>query len=129
MNEKNLNILLSTAMLILVASAFLPLTGFYSPWLKYVFTFGAFLAVVARVLQRFAARKAKKKDSLRIRRLHNIEFWSSLCYLVSAYFMIAFPYRSDWLGFLMAGAVLQIYTSLMIGRQLKKEQKANTSGK
>ena len=38
-----------------------------------------------------------------------------------------YPYRSDWLAFLMAGAVLQIYTSFMIPYQMKKDLAAGKS--
>ena len=82
----------------------------------------AFIIVVVRVLQRLGSRKVKKY-SLRVRRLQAIEFWSSLCYLISALFLLSDPYHSTWLGFLTAGAVIQVYASFMIERVLKKEAK------
>lgn len=120
MNDKKLNLLLALAMLLMFVTAFLPLLHINEIYFQYVYTFGAFLAVVVRILQRMLHRKDKSLG-LRVRRLMNIEFWSALCYLVSAYFLIAYPYRSDWLAFLMAGAVLQIYTSFMIPYQMKKD--------
>lgn len=126
MNDKKLNLLLALAMLLMFVTAFLPLLHINEIYFQYVYTFGAFLAVVVRILQRMLHRKDKSLG-LRVRRLMNIEFWSALCYLVSAYFLIAYPYRSDWLAFLMAGAVLQIYTSFMIPYQMKKDLAAGKS--
>lgn len=126
MNDKKLNLLLALAMLLMFVTAFLPLLHINEIYFQYVYTFGAFLAVVVRILQRMLHRKDKSLG-LRVRRLMNIEFWSALCYLVSAYFLIAYPYRSDWLAFLMAGAVLQIYTSFMIPYQMKKDLTAGKS--
>ena len=126
MNGKKLNLLLALAMLLMFVTAFLPLLHINEIYFQYEDTFGAFLAVVVRILQRMLHRKDKSLG-LRVRRLMNIEFWSALCYLVSAYFLIAYPYRSDWLAFLMAGAVLQIYTSFMIPYQMKKDLAAGKS--
>lgn len=119
--ESVLNILLSLGMLVLLLAAFLPLVNVESPLLRYAFTVAALLIVVVRILQR--AFRRKRKFSLRVRRLFTLEFWSSMCYLISALFIFSDPYHSTWLGFLTAGAVVQIYASLMIDRQLRKESK------
>lgn len=121
MNEKNLNIILAVAMVLLLASAFLPLTNIRFVWLPYVFTAAAFLTVIVRILQRVIRRK--QKFSLRLRRLFTLEFWSSICYMFAALFLFADPIHSTWLGFLTAGACVQVYASFMIDYQLKKEQK------
>lgn len=129
--ESVLNILLSVGMVLLLLSAFLPLVNVESPWLRYIFTAAALIVVVVRVLQR--AFRRKQGFSLRVRRLFTLEFWSAMCYLISALFLFSDPYHSTWLGFLTAGAVVQIYASLMIDRQLRKEAKevknAGTVGK
>ena len=109
-----LNILLSVGMVILLLSAFLPLVDVKTPWLRYIFTFAAMLIVVVRRKQTF---------SLRVRRLFTMEFWSAMCYVVSALFLFSDPYHSTWLGFLTAGAVVQVYASFMIDYQLRKEAK------
>lgn len=116
-----LNILLSVGMVILLLSAFLPLVDVKTPWLRYIFTFAAMLIVVVRVFQRAARRK--QTFSLRVRRLFTMEFWSAMCYVVSALFLFSAPYHSTWLGFLTAGAVVQVYASFMIDYQLRKEAK------
>lgn len=119
--ENVLNILLSVGMVILLLSAFLPLVDVKTPWLRYIFTFAAMLIVVVRVFQRAARRK--QTFSLRVRRLFTMEFWSAMCYVVSALFLFSDPYYSTWLGFLTAGAVVQVYASFMIDYQLRKEAK------
>lgn len=119
--ENVLNILLSVEMVILLLSAFLPLVDVKTPWLRYIFTFAAMLIVVVRVFQRAARRK--QTFSLRVRRLFTMEFWSAMCYVVSALFLFSDPYHSTWLGFLTAGAVVQVYASFMIDYQLRKEAK------
>lgn len=83
--ENVLNILLSVGMVILLLSAFLPLVDVKTPWLRYIFTFAAMLIVVVRVFQRAARRK--QTFSLRVRRLFTMEFWSAMCYVVSALFL------------------------------------------
>jgi len=119
--ENVLNILLSVGMVILLLSAFLPLVDVKTPWLRYIFTFAAMLIVVVRVFQRAARRK--QTFSLRVRRLFTMEFWSAMCYVVSALSLFSDPYHSTWLGFLTAGAVVQVYASFMIDYQLRKEAK------
>ncbi len=115
------NILLSVGMIILLLTAFLPLVDVKTPWLRYIFAVAATMIVVVRILQR--ASRRKMQFSLRVRRLFTLEFWSAMCYLISALFIFSDPYHSTWLGFLTAGAVVQIFSSFMIDRQLRKEQK------
>lgn len=123
LKEKYLNIALSIAMLVLLASAVLPLAPqsnmLWMGWGRLAFAFGAIVVATVRVLQRLARRK--QKYSLRVRRLFTLEFWSAMCYLLSALFTFADAYHSTWLGFLTAGACVQVYASFMIDRQLKKD--------
>lgn len=123
LKEKYLNIALSIAMLVLLASAVLPLAPrssmLWMGWGRLAFAFGAIVVATVRVLQRLARRK--QKYSLRVRRLFTLEFWSAMCYLLAALFTFADAYHSTWLGFLTAGACVQVYASFMIDRQLKKD--------
>lgn len=121
LNESILNLLLSLATLLLLVAAFLPLVNISPEWLSIIYVTGAVLAVLVRLMQRFNYRK-DKTISTGVRRLLHVEFWSSMCYLVSAYFMIADKYHpGNWLAFLLAGAALQIYTSFMTPYRQKKE--------
>lgn len=122
-SEKYLNIILSVAMLILLAAAVIPLlpqsSHLWYDWGRIIFAFGAVSVATVRILQRLTRRRAK--FSLRVRRLFTLEFWSSMCYLLAALFTYADAYHSTWLGFLTAGACVQVYASFMIDRQLRKD--------
>ncbi len=89
-------------------------TGIY----KYIFSAGALLVVLGRLFMPY------KGPSLRIRRLCRLEVWSGLFFCAAAFFMFwkgAGP--TDWIAFTLAGAAIQIYTSIMIPRTRNKEQK------
>ena len=122
-----LNLSLSVAMLALLVAAFLPLININYPWLRIVYCVGAVAAVVVRLLQRLEYRR-NPDNPLRVRRLQHIEFWSAVAYLASAYFMVDDPYHpGNWLGFLLAGAALQLFTSFMIPYAEKKESEKKNS--
>lgn len=89
-------------------------TGIY----KYIFSAGALLVVLGRLFM------PCKGPSLRIRRLCRLEVWSGLFFCAAAFFMFwkgAGP--TDWIAFTLAGAAIQIYTSIMIPRTRNKEHK------
>lgn len=123
--ENVVNILLSVGMLMLLLTAFLPLVNVTTPWLRYLFAAAAVIIVIVRILQR--AFRRKQKFSLRLRRLFTIEFCSAMLYMISALYLFAEPFHSTWLGFLTAGAVVQIISSLLIDRTLRREAKENGS--
>lgn len=116
--EEILNIILSVSMIIIATAAILPLLKIQWTGLPYLFSVGAAGSFAVRLLG-----KKYKGDNLRIKRLFRIEMVSSICYLLSAFFMF-YPYsqQTDWLAFLTAGAVLQIYASFMISHLEKKER-------
>lgn len=124
--DRTLNAALAVALLMLLVPAALLIAGksFYiEGWMVIVYSVGAFLAVLTRIFQRAKYRK-DKTISVRVRRLLHIEFWSSIGYLVSAYFLVSDPYHpGNWIAFLLAGAVLQIYAGQMIAWQQRKELK------
>lgn len=119
--ENILDLILALGMIILLLAAFLPLINVLSPLTRYAFAGAAILVTLVRILQR--AFRRKQKFSLRVRRLFTLEFWSAMCYMVSAFMLFYDPYHSTWLGFLTAGAVIQIYAAFMIDYQLKKDAK------
>ena len=125
--EQVSNLLISVAMLMLLTAAFLPLLKIYWEYLDIVYAAGAVLAVIGRLVQRFDDRSKRHSMGMRVRRLRHIEFWSAMCYLVSAFFMFYDPVHSNWLGFLTAGAALQIYTSFMIPYAQKKDAAKETA--
>ena len=121
---KILGLVLSVAMLMIMMPVLLNLLLFDWPWLNYVFAVGAVAALVVRILDKYPG------SNLRIKRLYRISTVSAVCYCLAAYFkfshdMYLFPYASgyDWLGFLTAGAALQIYAAFVRGYEEKKELK------
>lgn len=113
--------LLAVGMTLLLATAIMPLAGFSFSWAKYVYACGAILTLAARFFDRYSG------TNLALKRLYRIQFVSSLCYCISAATLcIQFGdlvSGKDWLAFLMAGAVLQIYSSWRIQSEENKETK------
>lgn len=66
---------------------------------------------------------------LRVRRLCRLEIWTGIIFCAGAFFMWYTPGRMDWLAFTLAGAVVQIYTSLTIPRAMEKERRNASAGK
>lgn len=117
--QKIANLLLSVGMIILLIIAMLPLVGIKLSWLKYVYSVGAVLTIVARLMDRYSGK------NFVLRRLYRIQTVSSICYCASAatlfFTLNEFVSQKDWLAFLTAGAVLQIYSSLRIQSEERKE--------
>lgn len=89
-----------------------------SPTFKYIYAAGALLLVVARLFSPY------RGTSIRVRRLYRIETWSAVFFCVGAFFLFYQPETTrDWLAFTLAGGAIQIYTSLMVPRAIKKELK------
>lgn len=121
--EKAQYIMLSVAMLLLVGTAILPLLNIYWVGSKWIFAFGAVLALAERLTERY------RGDNLRVRRLYTMGKVSAVLYCVSAYLLInsSTGNPSDWLAFLMAGAVMQIYCMYVYDYEKKKEDKKNNN--
>lgn len=78
------------------------------------------MTVVARLLYVYEGK------NLRIKRLHGLERMSALLYCVSAYLLFDIGDQlggTDWIAFLLAGAIVQLYASFMIQREEKKDAK------
>ncbi len=116
--SKILYISLCTAMMIVAVAALLPIMKVSWIGTRYLFAIGAVGILIVRLFQRY------KGDNLRIKRLHRMERVSALCFCVSAALMF-FPMETatDWVVFLLVGALLQLYTSFMIESVTKKEKK------
>ncbi len=126
------NITLAVATLLLLITAAMPIFGMAGDWTKYVFAFGAVLALAERFTERY------KGKNLRIRRLYRMGKVSAMFYCVSAFFQFSTILNTnmgqswgnrDWLAFLLAGALLQIYASFAIQHEENKEKKKNQIGK
>lgn len=84
-------------------------------WYKYLYAAGALVLLVSRL---FSTNTA---TDLRLKRLVRLESWSAIFFCVATFF-IFYPAGKmrDWLAFTLAGAVIQIFTSIMIPMRQKK---------
>lgn len=113
---------LYSGLLLVMAGIILPLfMGPQSMLFKYVFSAGAVLILVARVLTTY------RGPHLRVKRLSRILVWSALFYCAGAFFMFYSPKPQDWLAFVLAGAVIQCYVSIAMPRAMRKCREAERS--
>lgn len=118
-------ILSTIALLMIVAGTMMPLFQrdkillFMPPLFRYIYTAGAVILLISRLFSPY-----KGTDS-RVKRLYRIEAWSSVFFCVGAFFLFYEPYTArDWLAFTLAGGAIQIYSSIMIPRAIRKALKA-----
>ena len=117
------NVLLALGLLIMVVMALMPLLNLNQLWMRWVFAAGAAMVLVARFLGMYHG------PSLRIKRLHRILISSGILYCASALMMFLSRNTNDWIAFLLAGVVMQVYASWMIDYEEKKTAKEQESGK
>ena len=119
-NKTNLyNALVLIGLIIMAVMALLPLLNINMEWMRWAFSAGALIVLVARIIEAVA----NKALPLRIMRLHRILIWSAALYCASAAMMFISRGTNDWIAFLLAGLVIQMYASWMIDRETKKTEK------
>lgn len=119
-------------LLSMLAPFFGSLLGDALHWAKWVYSVGALIYTVARVIDVNAPG-----DSLRLRRLRRMEFWAGMCFIIgAAFWFYKLSYYSgvaygllavmrQTVAFTMAGAVIQIVASWMISSRIMKEKTDN----
>lgn len=117
------NVLLALGLLIMVVMALMPLLNLNQLWMRWVFAAGVAMVLVARFVGYY------RGPSLRIKRLHRILISSGILYCASALMMFLSRNTNDWIAFLLAGVVMQVYASWMIDYEEKKTAKEQESGK
>ena len=116
-------VLLALGMVMLVVSAAFPLLGVWPEGMllmRYIFAAGAATVLAVRLTEVYEGK------DLRVKRLHSLERVSAFLYCVSAFLLFYYGNRlggGDWIAFLLAGAIMQIYTSFMIQREEEKDAK------
>ncbi len=125
-------IMASVGMVVIALSLFLPLLNLLDTSnlqaLCWPFAIGTVLFWGARCMDVSAP-----DDSMRLRRLRRLEFWSGACFGVAAFFWFYHMYKAgpyagalyilrDTILFSLAGAVLQLIASWLIYYRVKKEQ-------
>lgn len=116
-------VLLAMGMVMLVVSAAFPLLGVWPEGMllmRYIFAAGAATVLAVRITEVYEGK------NLRVKRLHSLERVSAFLYCVSAFLLFFYGNRlggGDWIAFLLAGAIMQIYTSFMIQHEEEKDAK------
>ena len=111
------NLLVIIGLLIMLVMAVMPLLNINLMWMRWAFAAGAVIVLIARILGVYNG------PVLRIKRLHRLLILSAILYCGSAATMFYSRGTNDWIAFLLAGLVMQIYASWMIDYENKKEQK------
>ena len=114
------NILVLVGLLLMVVMAVTPLLVNHDinfELMKWIFTAGAIIVLLGRLVGVY------RGSSLRIKRLHGILIFSAILYCASASSMFLFQGTNNWIAFLLAGLVVQIYASWMIDRESSKTEK------
>lgn len=109
---------ITIGMVLIAVGVLMPLLGYSIEVYRWIFSAGALITLVGRVMNRYDGK------SLRVRRLYRIEVWSSIFFCVAAFFMF-YPHGAgrDWFAFILAGGIILAYTSIMIPRTIAKERK------
>lgn len=116
-------VLLALGMVMLMVSAAFPLLGVWPEGMllmRYIFAAGAATVLAVRLTEVYEGK------NLRVKRLHSLERVSAFLYCVSAFLLFYYGNRlggGDWIAFLLAGAIMQIYTSFMIQHEEEKDAK------
>lgn len=111
------SILVIVGMLMMVVMAVTPLlpnNNINMELMRWVFTAGALIVLLGRLIGMY------RGSSLRIKRLHGILVFSGLLYCASASMMFIFQGTNNWIAFLLAGLVVQLYASWVLEREEKK---------
>ena len=74
----------------------------------YVYSAGALMLLLIRLFTPYRGSDA------RLKRLHRIESWSAVFYCAAAFLLFYTHEMRDWLAFTLAGAAIQIITSIAI---------------
>ena len=111
------NIMIIIGLLVMIVMALMPLFNLFQPWMQWGFAIGALIVLAGRFIGLYNG------PSLRIKRLHRLLIVSALLYCGSAATMFLSRGTNDWIAFLLAGLIMQIYASWMIDYENKKATK------
>lgn len=107
----SLTVILGLILVMAGLSMPLMLNSYQGDTFRYVFAAGAMLSLLGRLFS-----PTYKGSDLRLRRLMRLQSWSAIFYCVAAFFCFYEKTNlRDWIAFTLAGAVVQIVCSVMIG--------------
>lgn len=114
-NDKIKEYILSLALLVMLIMAAMPLFNINEEWMRWVYASAAAVVLLVRLTQRY------KGSNLRIKRLYMQNIVAALLFCASALLTFYSKGTNDWIAFLMAGSVLQIYVAFMLDKLNGKE--------
>lgn len=104
----------TVGLLLVMAGTLMPVLGSLS-FYRWVYAAGAVMVLGCRLFSPY------KGDNIRIKRLMRVEAWSGVFFCVGVFFQwYQGGSMRDWIAFTLAGAAIQIYTSIMIPREARK---------
>ena len=113
------NILVIVGMIMMIVMAVTPLLVNHQlnmEWMRWIFIAGALIVLVGRLIDIY------RGPSLRLKRLHVILVFSALLYCASGSMMFILQGTNNWIAFLLAGVMVQLYASWMIDREQSKNK-------
>ena len=113
------NIMVIVGMILMIVMAVTPLLVNHQlnmEWMRWIFIAGALIVLVGRLIDIY------RGPSLRLKRLHVILVFSALLYCASGSMMFIFQGTNNWIAFLLAGVMVQLYASWMIDREQSKNK-------
>ena len=111
------NLLVIIGLTIMLVMAVLPLLNINLMWMRWAFASGAAIVLLARIIGVYHGK------SLRIKRLHHLLILSAILYCASGATMFYSRGTNDWIAFLLAGLIMQVYASWMIDQEENKTEK------
>ena len=111
------NVMVAIGLLVMLVMAVMPLVNINEEWLRWAYAAGAAIVLLGRVAGVYTG------PAVRVKRLHRILITSGILYCASALMMFYSRGTNDWIAFLLAGLVMQVYASWMIDVENKKSQK------
>lgn len=109
-------VIITLGLLLIVAGTFMPIFNYLQGSIyRYIYAAGAVMLLAGRLFTPYTGKV------MRVKRLTRIEAWSAIFFCVAAFFMFYEPrVARDWLAFTLAGGAIQIYTSIMIPRTMRR---------
>lgn len=114
--------LLIIGLLMVAAGVLTPILteNYFDDTFRWTYAVGAVLTLLARLFQ----ADLPASTPIKIKRLARLESWSALLFCVAAFFAFySAPYMRDWLAFTLAGAALQVYSSIALTLAGRKQRK------
>ncbi len=113
------NVVAPLGLLLVLAATSAPFLLMHVEWAvkayPFVYGAGALVLLVARLFSVYPCK------DVRLKKLHRLEKWSPVLFLAADFLLFYNPSTlRDWLAFTLAGAAVQIYTSVAIPMREKK---------